>query len=148
MSVSNCCLLTCVQISLEAGQVVWYSHLWKNSPQFVVIHTAKGFGIVNKEKVDVFLEHSYFFNDPTVVGNLIFGSSAVSKSSLNILKSYGQRFMTLDKRQWSRSSPKEKKCKKAKWFSEEAFKIAEKRREEKAKEKMKDIHIWMQISKE
>ena len=66
--------------------MVWYSHLWKNSPQFVVIHTAKGFGIVNKEKVDVFLEHSCFFNDPTVVGNLIFGSSVFSKTNLNIWK--------------------------------------------------------------
>ena len=63
--------------------VVWYSHLLKNFPQFVVIHTVKGFGVVNKE-VDVFLELFCFFHDPTDVGNLISGSSAFSKSSLNI----------------------------------------------------------------
>ena len=62
MSSSNCCFLTCIQISQEAGQVVWYSHLFENFPQFVVIHTIKGFGIVNK--ADVFLELSCFFDDP------------------------------------------------------------------------------------
>ena len=67
---SNCYFLTCIQISQEAGQVVWYSHLFKNFPQFVVIHRLKGFGIVNKAEVDVFLQHSCFFNDPTDVGNL------------------------------------------------------------------------------
>ena len=56
--------------------MVWYSHLFKNFPQFVVIHTVKGFGIVNKAEVDVFLELSCFFDDPTDVGNLISGSSA------------------------------------------------------------------------
>ena len=66
--------------------MVWYSHLFKNVPQFVVIHTVKGFGIVNKAEVDVFLELSCFFNDPMNVGNLISGSSAFSKSSLNIWK--------------------------------------------------------------
>ena len=66
--------------------MVWYSHLFKNFPQFVVIHTVKGFGIVNKTKVGVFLELSCFFNDPVDVGNLISGSSAFSKSSLNIWK--------------------------------------------------------------
>ena len=64
--------------------MVWYSHLLKNFPQFVVIHTVKGFGIVNKAEVDVFLEFSCFFDDPADVGNLISGSSAFSKSSLNI----------------------------------------------------------------
>ena len=64
--------------------MVWHSHLLKNFPQFVVIHTVKGFGIVNKAEVDVFLELSCFFDNPTVVGNLISGSSAFSKSSLNI----------------------------------------------------------------
>ena len=73
-----------MQISQEAGQVVWYSHLLKNFPQFVVIHTVKGFGVVNKAEVDVFLELYCFINDPTDVGNLISGSSAFSKSSLNI----------------------------------------------------------------
>ena len=66
--------------------MVWYSHLLKNFPQFVVIHTVKGFGIVNKAEVDVFLEFSGFFDDPTDVGNLISDSSAFSKSSWNIWK--------------------------------------------------------------
>ena len=66
--------------------MVWYSHLLKNFPQFVVIHTVKGFGIVNKAEVDVLLELSCLFNNPTDVGNLISGSSAFSKSSLNIWK--------------------------------------------------------------
>ena len=84
MSSSNCSFLTCIQVSQEAGQVVWYSHLFKNFPQFVVIHTVKGFDIVNKAEIDVFLELSSFFDDPADVGNLISGSSAFSKSSLNI----------------------------------------------------------------
>ena len=66
--------------------MVWYSHLFKNSPQFVVIHTVKGFGVVNKAKVDVFLELSCFFDDPEDVSNMISDSSAFSKSSLNIWK--------------------------------------------------------------
>ena len=66
--------------------MVWYSHLLKNFPQFIVIHTVKGFGIVNKSEVDVFLELSCFFDDPADVGNLISGSSAFSKSSLKIWK--------------------------------------------------------------
>ena len=86
MSSSNCCFLTCIQISREAGQVVWYFHLFQNFPQFIVIHTVKGFGIVNKAEIDVFLELSCFFNDSTHVGNLISGSSAFLKSSLNIWK--------------------------------------------------------------
>ena len=64
--------------------MVWYSHLLKNFPQFVMIHIVKGFGVVNKAKVDIFLEFSCFFSDPTDVGNLISGSSAFSKTSLNI----------------------------------------------------------------
>ena len=84
MSSSNCCFLTCIQISQETGQVVWYSHLL-NFPQSVMIHTVKDFGIVNKAEVDVFLELFCFFNDPTI-GNLISGSSAFSKTSLNIWK--------------------------------------------------------------
>ena len=66
--------------------MVWHSHLLKNFPQFVVIYTAKGFGLMNKEEIDVFLEFSCFFNDAVDVGNLISGSSAFSKSSLNIWK--------------------------------------------------------------
>ena len=86
MSSSNCCFLTYIQISQEAGKVVWYSHLFQNFPQFDVVHTVKGFGIVNKAEVDVFLELSCFFDDPTDVANLISCSSAFSKSSLNIWK--------------------------------------------------------------
>ena len=84
ISRSNYCLLTCIQISQEAGQVVWYSHLFQNFPQFIVIHTVKGFGIVNK--AEVFLELSCFFDHVADVDNLISGSSAFSKTSLNIWK--------------------------------------------------------------
>ena len=66
--------------------MVWYAHLYKNFPQFVVIHTVKGFGIVSKAERDIFLELSCFFNDPMDVGNLISGSSAFSKTSLNFWK--------------------------------------------------------------
>ena len=83
---SNCCFLTCIQISQEAGKVVWYSHLLQNFPQFTVIHTVKGFDIVNKAEIDVFLELSCFFDDPTEVVNLIYGSSAFSKTTMNIWK--------------------------------------------------------------
>ena len=86
MSSSNCCFLTCIQISQEADQVVWYSHLFQNFPQFIVIHTVKGFGIVKKAEIDIFLELSCFLDDPVDVGNLISGSSAFSKTSLNIWK--------------------------------------------------------------
>ena len=65
MSGYNCCFLTCIQVSQEAGKVLWYSHLFKNFPQFVVIHIVKGFGVVNEAEVDVFLELSCFFYDPT-----------------------------------------------------------------------------------
>ena len=84
MSSSKCCFLTCIQVSQEAGQVVWYSQLFQNFPQFIAIHIVKGFGIVNKAEIDVFLELSFFFEDPADVGNLISGSSAFSKTSLNI----------------------------------------------------------------
>ena len=80
------CLLTYIQISQEAGKVVWYSHLFKKFPQFVVIHTVKGFGVVSKAEVDVFLELACFFHDPADVGSLISGSSTFSKSSLNMWK--------------------------------------------------------------
>ena len=79
MSSSNRCFLTCIQISQESGQVVWYSHLLKNVPQFALIHTVKGFGIVHKAEVNVFLELSCFFHDPADVGNLISGFSAYLK---------------------------------------------------------------------
>ena len=83
MSSSNCCFLTCIQVSQEADQVVWYSHLSQNFPQLIVIHTVKDFGIVNTAEIDVFLEFSCFFHDPVDVGNLISGSSAFSKTSFN-----------------------------------------------------------------
>ena len=86
MSSSNCFFLTCIQVSQEAGQVIWYVHLFQNFPQFIVIHTVKGFGIVNKAEIDVFLELSCFFDNPADVGYLISGSSAFSKTSFNICK--------------------------------------------------------------
>ena len=86
MSGSNCCFLMCIQVSQEAGKVVWYPHLFKNFPQFAVTCTVKGFIVVNEAEVDIFLEFSCFFYDPTKVGNLISGSSAFSKFSLNAWK--------------------------------------------------------------
>ena len=76
MSGSNFCFLTCIQISQEANKVFLYSHLFKNFPLFVVIHTIKGFSMVNEAEVDDFLELSCFFDDPTDVANLISGASA------------------------------------------------------------------------
>ena len=84
MSSSNCCFLTCIQISQEAGKVVWYSHLFQNFPHFIVIHTVKVFGIVYKTEADISLELSCFFYDLADISNLISGSSAFSKTSLNI----------------------------------------------------------------
>ena len=91
MSSSNCCFLTCIQVSQEEAQVLWYSHLFQNFSQFIVINIVKSLGIVNKVEIDVFLELSCFFDDPTCfddpnVGNLISGSSAFPKSNLNIWK--------------------------------------------------------------
>ena len=86
MPSSNCCFLTCIQVSQEAGQVVWYSLFFQNFPQFIVIYTVNSFGIVSKAEIDVFLEFFCFFVDPADVGNLISGSSAFSKTSLNIWK--------------------------------------------------------------
>ena len=86
MSELNCCFLTCIQTSQEAGKVVWYSHLLKNFPQVSVIHTVKDFSIVNEAEVDVFLEVSCFFYDPIDVGNLISCSSAFSKFTWYIWK--------------------------------------------------------------
>ena len=85
MSSSYGSFLTCIQISQETGWVIWYSHLFQNFPQFVVIHTVKGVSLVNEAEVGVFLEFSCFFYDPTD-GNLISGFSAFSKSRLNIWK--------------------------------------------------------------
>ena len=86
MSSSNCCFLTCIQVFQEAGQVERYSHLFQNFPQLIVIHTVKSFGIVSKAEINVFLNFSCFFDDPADVGNLSSGSSAFSKTSLNIWK--------------------------------------------------------------
>ena len=86
MSGSNCCFLTCIQVLQEEGKMVWYSHIFKNFSQFVVIHTVKGFGVVSEAEGDAFLDFSCFFYDATDVGNLISDSSAFSKSSLNIWK--------------------------------------------------------------
>ena len=86
MSSSDCCFLTCIQVSQEADNVVWYSRLFKNFPLFAVIHTVKGYSIVNEAEVDFFFWNSFFFYYPMDVGNLISGFSAFSKSSLNIWK--------------------------------------------------------------
>ena len=86
MSSSNCCFMTCIQISQEAGQVVCFSLLFQDFPQFVLAHTVKVSGIVNKAEIAVFLELSWVFDGPTNVGNLISSSSAFSKTSLNIWK--------------------------------------------------------------
>ena len=83
---SNCCFLPCIQISQEAGKVFWYCHLFRNIPQFVVIHKVKGFNVVSEAKLAVFLEFCCFLYDPTYVGNLISVSSVCSQSSLYIWK--------------------------------------------------------------
>jgi len=81
-----CCFLTCIMVSQEASKVVWCSRIFKSFPQFVAIHTVKGFSVVNRAEVDVFLELSCFLYDPTDVGNLTSSSSTFSKSSLCIWK--------------------------------------------------------------
>ena len=96
MSSSNSCFLTCIQVSQEADQVVWYSHLSQNFPQFIVTHTVKDFGIVNKAEIDVFLELSCLFHDPADVGNLISGSSAFSKTRLTSGSSWFKYCWSLD----------------------------------------------------
>ena len=83
------CFLTCIQIYQEKDKVVWYSHLFKNFPDCVVIQRVKGFGVVNKAEVDDFLELSWFAFDPTDTGNLISGPFAFSKSSLKHLEVHG-----------------------------------------------------------
>ena len=86
MSGSNCCFLTYIQVSQETGKATWYSHLFMNFPQFVVIHAVNGFSIINEAEVDIFLEFPCFLHDLTNVDNLISGSYAFSKSSLYIWK--------------------------------------------------------------
>ena len=126
--------------------MVWYSHL-SDFPQFTVIHTVKGFGIVNKAEIDVFLELSCFFHDPADVGNFISGSSAFSKTSLNIWKFTVQVLLMSGMENFKhyftiKIIPMEKKCKKAKWLSGEALQIAVKQREVKSKgEKERYKHL-------
>ena len=88
MSSSNCCFLTCIQISQEAGQVVWYSHLFQNFPQCIVTHIVKGFAIVNKAVEDVFLELSCFFHDLTDVANLISGHFQGKPFNITVIQVY------------------------------------------------------------
>ena len=83
---SNCCFLTLILVSQETGKMACYSLLFKSFPQFVIIHTVKDFSIVNEREVDVFMEFPCFLYDPANIGNLISGSSAFSKTSLNIRK--------------------------------------------------------------
>ena len=112
-----------MQVSQEADQVVRYSHLFQNFPHFIVIHTVKGFGIVNKAEIDVFLELSCFFHDPADVGNLI---DRVPDELWNEVHDIVQETGI-------KTIPMEKKCKKAKWLSGEGLQIAVKRREVKSK---------------
>ena len=86
VSCSNCCFLTHIQVSQETGKMVWHSHLFKSFPQFVMIHTVKGFSVVNETEVDIFLKFPCFLNDPVNVGNLISGSFSFSKPNLGIWK--------------------------------------------------------------
>ena len=86
MSSSNCCFLTCIQVPQEADQMVWCSHPFQNFPQLTVICTVEGSGTANKAEIDAFLELSCFFYDPVDAGNLISGSAAFSKTSLNMWK--------------------------------------------------------------
>ena len=86
MTDSNCCFLTCIQISQEAGKVVWHSHLFKNFPQFFMIHTVKGFSIVDETEIDVFLKVSCFLCNTADAGNLISSSSSFPKPSLDFWK--------------------------------------------------------------
>ena len=86
MSSSNCCILTCIQVSQEASQVVWYPSFFRIFHSLLLIHTIKGFDVVNKAEIDASLELFCFFDAPADVGNLISGSSAFSKTSLNICK--------------------------------------------------------------
>ena len=88
MSSSNCCFLTCIQVSQEAGHVVWYSHLFQNFPQFIVIHTVKGFGIVKKAEIDVFLELSCFFDDPITLGKHNSGEQWIMQLPLILLMNF------------------------------------------------------------
>ena len=86
MSSCKCCFLTCIQVSQESGKVVWYFHLFKNIPQLIVIHTVKGFNVVNEGEIDVFLEFPCFFYDPVNVGNLISDFASFSKPRVYIWK--------------------------------------------------------------
>ena len=94
MSGSNCCFLTCIDISQEADQVVWYSHLFQNFPQFIVIHTVKSFDIVNQAEIDVFLELSCFFHDPVDVGKThIYGFRKMVMITLYVRQQKRHRYI-------------------------------------------------------
>ena len=139
--------------------MIWYSHLFQNFPQFIVIHTVEGFGIVNKAEIDAFLELSCFFDDPADIQhtkpfrydlNQIPYDYTVEERNrfkgvdlIECLKNYGWRFLTLYRRQGSRPSPRKRNAKKAKWRSEAALQIAyKKRREVKGKgEKERYSHL-------
>ena len=143
---SKYCFLTHIQVSQETGKMIWYSHLFKNFPQFIVIHTVKGFNTVNKTQVDVLLEPPCFLYDPVNVSNLISGLSAISKPSLNIGKFLIHVMLKLNLEDFEHdvTSMGEdcKKCKKAKWLSEEALQTAGDRREAETKgEKDRYTHL-------
>ena len=147
MSSSNCCFLICIQISQEAGQVVWYSHLFENFPQFLVIHIVKGFGIVNKAEIDVFLELSCFFDDLNQISYDYTVEVRNRFKGLDLIDRVPDELWTkvcdIVQETGSKTIPKKKKCKKAKWQSGEALQIAVKRREVKSKgEKERYSHLF------
>ena len=139
MSSSNCCFLTCIQISQEAGQVVWCSHNLKNFQQFVVTYTVKGFGVINKAEIDVFFWNSLAFSMIQWMLEL---------DLIECLKNYEQRFMTLYRRQWLRPSPRKRNAKRQNGCLRRPYKYLGKEEKIKAKEKRKDILIWMQSPKQ
>ena len=105
MSSSNCCFLTCIPISQEVGQVVWYSHLLKSFPQFVVIHTVKGFSIVSEAEADIFLKFSCFFYDPTNVGNShLFMSICINLHQSIMSRSISYPYLYLYQHVWINQS--------------------------------------------
>jgi len=137
MSNSNCCFLTCIQISQEADQVVWYSHLFQNFPQFIVIRTVKGFGKVNKAEIDDDL--SQIPSNYTVeVTNRFKGLDLIDR----VPEELWTEVRDIVQKAGIKTIPNENKCKKAKWLSEEALQIAVNRREPKGKgEKERYTHL-------
>ena len=137
MSNSNCCFLTCIQISQEADQVVWYSHVFQDFPQFIVIHTVKGFGKVNKAEIDDDL--SQIPSNYTVeVTNRFKGLDLIDR----VPEELWTEVRDIVQQAGIKTIPNENKCKKAKWLSEEALQIAVNRREPKGKgEKERYTHL-------